>query len=152
MKKSLSIIALFVFTILLVAACSNSAETSETTHTTKTKEVVEDTQEVKTEDASDQIDLGAWNNLVGSWTIDAKTAGIQLDLTFNKDGSFVQKMGQINGEGTWEIMDAEYILVTTQNAKKGQRWKITDLTKDGVNICWNPESNKPKTLPMQRVN
>ena len=94
--------------------------------------------------------LGNFEGLVGDWTVDAATAGVQMDLTFGKDMSFVQKMGTINGEGTWEIIDETHIRIVTQNTK-GQNWEITDLTTDQMKLNWKPDSPNPKIIPMNRV-
>lgn len=143
MKKSIRTIALFLIGTLGFSSCSN--EVHETTSQS----------ESKTEQPESKIEkestLGKFEGLVGKWTVDAKTAGVKMDLTFGADGSFEQRMGQVKGEGSWEVLDNEHVNIVTQNTK-GQKWKVTQLTEHSVNLCWNLDKPNPKTIPMQRVN
>lgn len=96
--------------------------------------------------------FGKFSELIGEWTVDAATAGVKMDLTFGEDGSFKQVIGPINGIGTWKPVDDEHIKVVTQNMNtEGKTWKISNLTVGSVNLCWNPDAAKPKTIPMLRV-
>ena len=147
-----------LLSLLYFSACSNNASTGETA----IEEVnIEQTEasgnettapESEAEIKEDKASLfGNFDGLIGKWTVDAATAGVKMDLTFNEDGSFKQVMGTINQTGTWEVVDDTHVKVTTPNTK-GQTWLITELTDASVNICWNPDSPKPKTIPMRRVN
>jgi len=149
MKKSTSIIAILSFALISFSACTNPSanETTEAGDNAAVEEAVaEEVEEVPVQESA----LGNFKDLVGKWTIDAATAGVQMDLSFGEDGSFTQKMGQINATGTWEVIDGEHIKIVTENTK-GQTWLVTGLADKTVDICWNPDSPKPKTLPMQRV-
>ncbi len=148
--------------ILALSACSSS-----TTSTEYTASDASPSQEVQSEEAPEKQEskLGKYEGLQGKWTVDAATAGAQIDLTFNEDGSFAQKMGPVDFQnGTWTIVDDEHINIITPNTKapnlrlsfglnttpEGQKWKVTELTESSVNLTWNLE-RKPMTLPMTRV-
>ncbi len=135
--------------ILALSACSSS-----TTSTEYTASDASPSQEVQSKEAPEKQEskLGKYEGLQGKWTVDAATAGAQIDLTFNEDGSFAQKMGPVDFQnGTWTIVDDEHINIITPNTKaEGQKWKVTELTESSVNLTWNLE-RKPMTLPMTRV-
>lgn len=139
-----------VMTLSLLFSCSQEAEKADETNQVEQDVQEEVIDEPKEEEKEEESPLGAFQGLVGSWTVDAATAGVQLDLTFTEEGGFTQKMGTLNGEGNWEIVDDEHIKISTQHTK-GQTWLITDLTENSVNICWNPDKPDPKTIPMERV-
>ena len=147
MKKSTLTITLSLLVSLVFISCSNETENTPN-ESENTTEQVETEQTVSI--IEEESPLGKFKELVGMWTVDAKTAGVKMDLTFGEDGSFKQNMGQVKGEGTWEALDEEHVNIVTQNTT-GQKWKITDLTKNSVNLCWNPDKPNPKTIPMQRV-
>ncbi len=134
--------------ILALSACSSSTTSTEYTASASPS------QEVQSEEAPEKQEskLGKYEGLQGKWTVDAATAGAQIDLTFNEDGSFAQKMGPVDFQnGTWTIVDDEHINIITPNTKaEGQKWKVTELTESSVNLTWNLE-RKPMTLPMTRV-
>jgi hypothetical protein len=151
MKKTILKTTLSICLVAGVASCAET-ETDEPTDNETTSEIVIEEPEAP-EEVEEIVEESAFGNLaglVGSWTVDAATAGVKMDLTFGEDGSFKQVMGTVNGEGTWEMIDDEHVNIVTQNTK-GQKWKITELTENGVNLCWNPDNPKPKTIPMQRV-
>lgn len=136
--------------LLYFSACSNNASTTETAiEEVNTEESAAPASEAEVEEEQASL-FGNFDGLIGEWTVDAATAGVKMDLTFGNDGSFKQAMGTVNQTGTWEVVDDTHVKVITQNTK-GQTWLITDLTNASVNICWNPDSPKPKTIPMQRV-
>ena len=151
MKKPFIATVFLFFLTLGITSCSGDAPQEENESANNTEVSVEQEQEeTEPEVVEPESTSENFSELVGDWTIDAATAGIQMDLSFGEDGSFSQKMGAVNGEGTWEVVDEEHIKIVTQNTT-GQTWKVTDLTETTVNICWNPEAAKPKTLPMERV-
>ena len=150
-EKSFLFIPVSVVVIASFSSCTNDSEVNLKVSDDSTNQV-EKVQEVEAnkEQQIEESNLGSFKGLVGEWSVDAAMAGVKMDLIFGEDGSFKQMMGQINGEGTWEVLDDEFVKIVTQNTK-GQTWKITDLTENSVNMCWNPESPNPKTIPMQRV-
>lgn len=149
MKKSFLTITLSLLIASTITSCSNETEKEEN-ESENTTEQVEQSEPEHVEPIEEESTLGSFESLVGEWTVDAATAGVKMNLTFNEDGSFKQIMGQVNGNGTWEVVDNEQIKIVTQNTK-GQTWKITDITETSVNMCWNPDKPNPKTIPMQRV-
>ena len=149
MKNSFLTITLSLLISLTFTSCSNETDKKEN-ESENTTEQVEQSEPEEVEPIVEESTLGSFENLVGEWTVDAATAGVKMNLTFNEDGSFKQVMGQVNGNGTWEVVDDEHIKIVTQNTK-GQTWKVTDISETGVNICWNPDKPNPKTIPMQRV-
>ena len=150
MKLTLLNFALFSILFVGITSCSESKMTDESNSKDEISEQVEETKTPETEEIIEDSPLGNFEGLVGEWFVDAATAGVKLNLTFGEDGSFSQVMGQVNGKGTWEIIDDEHIKIVTQNTK-GQTWKITDLKETTVNLCWNPEKPNPKILPMKRI-
>lgn len=150
MKKTYLTTALTLVLAMGFTSCSSEAD--ENVESTDNTEVTENQEEPKEEEIEEvESPLGYFSDLVGEWTVDAATAGIKMDLTFNEDGSFNQKMGEINADGTWEVAGEKSIKVTTPNAKDGQTWLVSNLTETSVDICWNPDNPNPKTLPMERV-
>lgn len=158
MKSLFSIISLSITLLFSFIACNSTDKSNDETtveetniaNESTTKETKEVEEEVVEEPVETENNYGNFDALVGAWTVDAATAGVKTDLTFGEDFSFTQKMGVVNGEGTWEVVDAEHIKIVTQNTT-GQVWRVTDLTENSVNICWNPDSDKPKILPMEKV-
>lgn len=136
-----------VMAVLSLSACTG--DTGNTTQDTRNEDQHGITRE---EEGTSSNRLGAFEALVGKWTIDAATAGVQLDLTFGADGSFRQQMGEMDASGTWSVKDDTHILVETENTTEPHVWEVTDLTAHSVNISWNPDSPQMKILPMQRVN
>ncbi|MCF8297792.1 MAG: hypothetical protein K9J13_09640 [Saprospiraceae bacterium] len=144
MKKYYLATTLSILFLIGIISCNEGAKntTDEAAEAAVIEEVIESAEEASP--------LGNFAGLVGEWTVDAATAGVQMDLTFGEDGSFKQLMGEINQDGTWEIIDENHVKVVTPNTK-GQTWLVTELTEESVNICWNPDKPEPKTIPMQRV-
>lgn len=135
-----------VFTIFSLVACNGDAG-----NTTREDHEVDQHELTQEEEETASSRLGAFEALVGKWTIDAATAGVQLDLTFGEDGSFRQQMGEMDASGTWSVKDDTNILVETENTTEPHVWEVTDLTAGSVNISWNPDSPQKKVLPMQRA-
>ena len=135
------------------ASCTETAEEPTQTEEQQQEETVEQEETTpEPEEIVEESPFGNFSGLVGTWTVDAQTAGVQLDLTFGEDGSFKQSMGTIQATGTWSRVDEEHINVVTQNTSaKGQTWKVADLTEETVNFTWNITSPKPKTIPMARA-
>lgn len=135
-------------------ACTNNVKQAEAGAQPETALVAQATAETQPEaTATPENSLGNFSGLVGNWTVDAKTAGMKMDISFTQEGGYKQVMDSkepIVNEGTWEVVDDKHIKIVTPNSK-GQTWLITDLTESSVNVCWNPESAKPLTLPLQRV-
>ena len=131
--------------MFILTSCSQQTDqTNEETESTSTE--TEQTEVVEEPTST----LGNYETLLGNWTVDAATAGMQMNISFTEDGKFHQEMGEnIVQDGTWEIVDEQHIKIITPNTK-GQTWLITNLSNDGVNVCWNPDSDKPKTIPFQR--
>lgn len=143
-------IACILFITATLAACSNSGstETDNSNESTNTEENAEASAPEET--APEESPLGNFAGLVGSWTVDAATAGVKVDITFEENGTFKQNMGTLEGLGTWEVTGDETILIKTQHTD-GQTWKLSDLTEGSVNVTWNPDKPEPKTIPFQRV-
>ena len=146
MKIKFTHLTLFAATFFVLSSCGQkSNETNETTDSQKE----ESAQPEATEESNSA--LGNYETLLGNWTVDAETAGLQIDISFTEDGKFHQKMGEHSEQsGTWEVVDEQHIKVVTPSTK-GQTWLISDLSNDGVSICWNPDSDDPKTIPFQRA-
>ncbi len=146
MKKTLLTTTLSLALLLGLNACASDTKVAEKSPDGNYEAAAPEPDDTPIEEESP---LGNYSGLVGTWTIDAATAGLKTDFTFNEDGSFHQLMGQIDQTGTWEIVDDTHIKVTTKKGK-GKNWRVTDLNTSTVDICWNPDSPKPKTLHMQR--
>ncbi|XOV69176.1 MAG: hypothetical protein ACFHU9_08305 [Fluviicola sp.] len=152
MRKPIFTFAIVCATAFSFVACSNNddAEGSDDNTTQELNDSETETEDVKEEEPSP---FGNFEEIIGVWHVDAATAGMDVTLTFKEDGSFLQDMGPVQGQGTWEVVDDEHIKIVTQNTKEeGQTWLIENLTGDSFELTWNPESAKPNTLPMQRVN
>jgi hypothetical protein len=146
MKSQTVNVSLVLLLLSGLISCAGEPEVDSTKSENSTEQIEQEPTE-----ASEPVSLlGNFQGLVGEWTVDAKTAGVKLDLVFNQDGSFKQMMGQVNGDGTWEVVDEEHVKIVTQNTP-GQTWKISELTANSVNLCWNPDNPNPKTFPMERV-
>jgi len=151
MKKTILSATLFISLLAVFSSCSEDVITE-----TDDQEQQEDLDMTPHESQQELVEeeqvspLGNFSELVGEWTVDEATAGVKMVITFGEDGSLSQVMGPVNGLGTWKIVDEKHIIIATQNTK-GQTWEVTDITDSGVNICWNPESAKPKVIPMKRV-
>lgn len=150
MKKHFLTLSLLTLITFGFVACSGEAETDAEGDENTSEQVVEEEEEPEIEEEQEESPFGNMEGLIGNWTVDAATAGVQMDLSFGEDGSFTQKMGTVNGEGTWEVIDDEHINIVTQNTR-GSKCKITDLTETSFNLIWNTESANPKTIPMQRA-
>lgn len=137
--------------VAAIASCSNTSEDAEKVE--ETEQIVDQDEAIEEpEEVVEESPFGNFSGLVGQWTVDAATAGVKLDLAFDEDGSFRQDMGPVHGVGSWSRIDDEHIKIVTQNTKtEGQKWKVSDLTENTVNLTWNLESAKPKTIPMTRV-
>ena len=94
--------------------------------------------------------LGAYENLVGDWFVDAATAGTDVYLSFGADGSFSHEMADVKGTGSWKVINDEFIEVESTTQRTPKKWRISELDRNTVDICWNPESAKPKTIPFKR--
>lgn len=88
--------------------------------------------------------------LMGKWTCDAATAGVQVDMELKEDGSMWWSMAGNEQNGTWEPSGENMIKVVIPTAPDGQLWEVKDLTNESVGICWNPTADKPKTIPFTR--
>lgn len=165
MKKFTFILCCFALISFGLFSCSNSAEKEAASSNETTEEsggeaaagnlaeepIEEPVEEIAEEESSEEeSSLGAFKGLVGEWTVDAETAGIRMDISFGADGTYKQSMGTSKSNGTWEIIDDQHLIIVTQNTK-GQKWRVSELDESGVNICWNPDSEKPKTIPFTRV-
>ena len=141
-------------------ACSGEKQTAESSDVSidelhqQNNDATADAEAEASHDQQNQSEAkpetGALGGILGEWTVDAATAGLQMDLRFNDDGSFWHSMGGQEAEGTWEMVDDDHIKIVTPNVPNGQTWLISNLNDSGVEICWNPESNDPKTIPFQR--
>lgn len=151
MKKTYLTSALTIVLALGFNACSGDTNEDNEEVANNTEVVDEQEEQPEETDMEEESPLGNFAQIVGNWTVDAATAGVKMDLSFSEEGVFTQKMGEINQEGTWEVVDEDHLKVTTPNTKNGQTWLVSNLTESTVDICWNPDSAKPKTLPMQRV-
>jgi len=87
-----------------------------------TEQEMDAVDDEKEEDAPQEevSQFGNLEGLIGHWTVDAKTAGVKVDLIFGEDGSFKQEMGPVKGDGTWKVIDDEHINIVTQKYKG--RW------------------------------
>ena len=152
MKKPIYTFTLVGIIAFGMTACSGNSKDEQDGTTDGTEQIDEnmDKEEPQEEPQEEESTLGNFEALVGDWTVDAATAGVQMDLTFGEDMSFSQNMGAVNGEGTWEIVDETHIKIFTQNTK-GQTWEITDLNAEGMKVNWKPDAPNPKIIPMTRV-
>lgn len=151
MKKPIYTFALVGIIALGMTACSSESGDEQDLVENEAEQIDQyEEKEEQEEPLEEENLLGNFKNLAGKWTVDAATAGIQMDLMFGEDMSFIQKMGAVNGEGTWEIVDETHIKIVTQNTK-GQTWQITDLTDDEMKVNWKPDAPNPKIIPMTRV-
>lgn len=88
---------------------------------------------------------------IGSWTVDAATAGAKMDVRFNEDGSYAQSIGKQETSGTWKKIDDTHLEMMNPNLKNPQTWEIKRMTENTIDICWNPSSAKPLTIPFKRA-
>lgn len=135
------IILTFIF---FAVACSNPAEEE----TNQSEVAIEETSE-PAEAVVEEV-ANPYSDLMGKWTCDAATAGVQVDMELKDDGSMWMSMAGNEQSGTWEANSENMIKVTTTNAPNGQIWEVKNLTSESVDICWNPSSDKPKTIPFSR--
>gem|GEM_PF-1065584 len=151
MKRHTLLPAIIIGLTFGFASCNeNSSEETNGTEVSETgNEEENETPEPQHEE--EVSPLGNFEALVGTWSVDAATAGLAMTITLNEDGSFSHTMGDIAADGTWEVVDDEHIMIVTPNVENGQKWLVTDLTDASVNICWNPDSADPKTIPFQRA-
>lgn len=146
MKIKSTHLTLLAVALFVLASCGQK---SNETHETNEPQSEESTKPEAVEEPASK--LGNFETLLGNWTVDAATAGLQMDISFTEDGKFHQKMGELSEQsGTWEIVDEQHIKVVTPSTK-GQTWLVTNLSNEGVSICWNPDSDDPKTIPFQRA-
>lgn len=134
--------------LFVLASCGQKTDQSADSNETTTNEATQTEEPAPAPESK----LGAYEGLLGNWTVDAATAGVKMDISFTEDGTFNQSMGENHKQsGTWEVVDDQHIKIVTPGAKNGQTWMVTDLTDKSVNVCWNPNSDKPKTIPFQRA-
>jgi hypothetical protein len=146
MKTRRNIVFLSLILTFIVAGCGQKTDKTENQQKEEQKGKV---AEPKAENPGSE--LGNFAGLIGNWTVDAETAGLRMDISFTEDGKFHQKMGESHEQsGTWEVVDDQHVKIVTPSTK-GQTWLVTELTDEGVNICWNPESDDPKTIPFQKA-
>jgi hypothetical protein len=107
MKNQTVNVSLVLLLLSELISCTGAPEIDSTKSENSTEQIEQEPTE-----ASEPVSLlGNFQGLVGEWTVDAKTAGVKLDLVFNQDGSFKQMMGQVNGDGTWEVVDEEHVKI-----------------------------------------
>ena len=135
----------YLMTILMVAACSKTAEQKEDTTNETIAEFLQE-EIALVEDSEDEANT----EHVGLWGCEAATCGLDISLDMRADGTFTQVMGKTNQEGTWKIMENGRILVNTPNLKKPQEWEIKSISEDELELCWNPDAPKPQTVPFKR--
>lgn len=135
----------YLMTILMVAACSKTAEQQKGT---ANETIAEPLQEeiIEVEESINETNTA----FVGLWGCDAATCGIDISLDMRSDGTFTQLMGESKQEGTWEVMENGRMLVNTPNLKKPQEWEVKSINDDIWEVCWNPDAPKPKTVPFKR--
>ncbi len=149
MKTKNTLFTIATASLFVFASCGQNADKTSESDKTETNETTK--SESASSEPESKSQLGNFETLVGNWTVDAATAGLQMDISFTDDGQFHQKMGEShNQSGTWEIVDDQHIKIVTPSTE-GQTWLVTDLNDESVNICWNPDSEKPKTIPFQRA-
>jgi hypothetical protein len=130
--------------VLFLMSCSSQEKSNEA-------EEMQDSTTVENSEQAKEEPVAAVEYFIGSWTVDAATAGIQMDLTLRADGSLSQKMGEQEQIGSWVQIDKNHLRITSTGAPKGQTWEIVKSTTDELDICWNPDSDQPKTIPFKRV-
>ena len=128
--------------VFFAVACSKPAEKAEET---QTEETVTQEIEAPVEEVSHPFP-----DLLGKWACDAATAGVDVAMELKNDGTFWMSMAGNEQNGTWEASGDNMIKVIVPTAKDGQLWEVKDLTPESVGICWNPSSEKPKTIPFTR--
>lgn len=151
MKKPVFTFAIVCAVAFGFTACSggDDAEGGDD-NTEQQMDAIDDEKEDEEPEVEEVSPFGELEGMIGTWTADAATAGVDVSLTFGADGSFNQEMGPVKGEGTWEMVDSEHIKIVTQNTK-GQTWLIKNLTESSVDVVWNPDAANPKTLPLKKA-
>jgi hypothetical protein len=123
MKNTSLLFALIFISLIGLYSFSESASNQEEVEIEE--EIIEEVVSV--------INLGNCEGLVGSWTVDAASAGIQLDLSFGEDGSFTPLMGTEQAEGQWEVVDDELISIVS-TLTEGQKMNISELTEESMSL------------------
>jgi hypothetical protein len=95
------------------------------------------------------MDIAPIANFMGKWTVDATTAGAQIDLDV-APGKFNMTMAGSSKDFTYTILEDGSLNVEGETLRKPQRWVLKELSDESVGICWNPDSDKPKTIPFTR--
>jgi len=132
----------YLLTILALVACSQTAEQQDnTTNEIQVEAPVAEKPETNNNEAE----------FIGMWACDAATCGLDISLDMRADGSFTQRMGSnAKQEGTWKQLENGRLSVITENLKKAQEWEVNTVNENTWDVCWNPDSPKPKTISFKR--
>jgi hypothetical protein len=92
--------------------------------------------------------------VLGSWLYEEDMDGtmIRIDLQINEDGTYKQDFMGYPSEGTWEMLEDNFLRVKSPEImnEEGQKWKIVQLTKDSMWIDWNVSGGEEKVMGFKR--
>ena len=147
-------IALSITVAVLFISCSQSQSTDQNSDGNEANTTEETKQNADTQTVQPLPDkeVKSSKGVIGSWTVDAETAGIRMDLTFNEDGSYIQPMAGREIKGIWKQKDETHLSMQNEKQTKPDIWEIKGSSENTLNICWNPTSAKPKSIPFKRSN
>lgn len=148
MKKLLFAIPL----TLAMGACTGENTKAETpipneTETTQEEAPQEEQREVVTDRPAQKIFV---ESILGEWTCDAATTGVQIAINIKDDGSIFQKVGVNETIQRYVALDGDRLQLINEKGETFQTWEVKNITKNSMDVCWNPESPDPKTIPYTR--
>jgi len=142
--KKIIIVAIIPF---FIGACSGESKDSSASHGDEQETHDEEVKDAKKEQTPSNSFL---SSIVGEWTCDAATAGVQIDLEIKDDGTIVENLGGTIIDLKYEVISDNSLKVVNKDPNQGQTWEFTEIESNSMKMCWNPESDKPKTIPFTR--
>lgn len=148
MKKLLFAIPL----ALAIVACTGKTTETEApipneTETTQEEVPQEEQREVVTDRPAQEVFV---ESILGEWTCDAATAGVQIDINIKDDGSIFQKTGANETIQRYVALDGDRLQLINEKGETFQTWEVKNITENSMDVCWNPESPDPKSIPYTR--
>lgn len=130
--------------LLIITACSNSsnsdaAKTEDPTEITTSQEIA---PKVEVEKSTSDL-------LMGTWVFEDPKINITQIITYNEDGTYALKMGELDISGTWELNDSILITKSRPDAP-GQKKTITQLDETTLATFWEPKGGKGRELVYKR--